>query len=98
MWTNGENLFRPHNLRRSSRTLSIERSYARLSGARSNKKLLLVEQFRNDAEFKLRHRRLTELETERAKLTTTMVLKERKVPRETHRFVKGDFTRPAEQV
>jgi hypothetical protein len=61
-------------------------------------KLLVVEQFRNDPDLKARHNRLTELEKQKAKLTTTMVLEERKVPRETHRLIKGDFTRPGERV
>ncbi len=49
----------------------------------------------NDADFKERNIRLTKLESSQPKAITTLVMVERKEPRETHIFTKGDFTRPA---
>jgi mono/diheme cytochrome c family protein len=52
----------------------------------------------DDADFKTRHTRLTRLERKEAKPVTTLVMQELKQPRETHLFIKGDFTRPADKV
>ena len=49
----------------------------------------------DDADFKERNRRLTKLESKQPKPITTLVMVERKEPRETRIFTKGDFTRPA---
>ncbi len=51
-----------------------------------------------DPEFKPRQRRLSELEKAARKPVTTLVLRELPAPRESHVFVKGDFTRPGEKV
>jgi hypothetical protein len=52
----------------------------------------------DDEDFKERNRRLTKLESKQPKPITTLVMVERKQPRETHIFTKGDFTRPAALV
>jgi hypothetical protein len=46
-----------------------------------------------DQDFKARNDRLTKLETSKAGVVSTMILAERKEPRMTHLFIKGDFTR-----
>ncbi len=51
-----------------------------------------------DAEFKVRNAKLAALEKGASKRVTTLVMQELKEPRETHLFLKGDFTRPAEKV
>jgi mono/diheme cytochrome c family protein len=52
----------------------------------------------NDQDFKARNDRLTKLETSKAGVVTTLILAERKEPRPTHVFLKGDFTRKGEAV
>jgi hypothetical protein len=52
----------------------------------------------DDADFKERNARLTKLESNQPKPITTLVMVERKEPRDTHIFTKGDFTRPADRV
>ena len=52
----------------------------------------------NDDEFKSRNTRLAALERGTTKRVTTLVMQELKELRETHLFIKGDFTRPAEKV
>ncbi|MFZ4763362.1 MAG: PSD1 and planctomycete cytochrome C domain-containing protein [Roseimicrobium sp.] len=52
----------------------------------------------NDAEFKGLNDRLIEIETDLANNVTSLVLKELPEPRQTHLFIKGDFTRPADVV
>jgi hypothetical protein len=52
----------------------------------------------DDNEFKSRNARLAALERGTAKRVTTLVMQELKEPRETHLFIKGDFTRPADKV
>jgi hypothetical protein len=52
----------------------------------------------NDSEFKGLNDRLTELEKEEASQVTTLVMRDLPQPRETHVFVKGDFTRPTDIV
>ena len=41
---------------------------------------------------------ITEHKKTRPRVTTTLVMAQRKTPRSSHRFVNGDFTRPAEKV
>ena len=41
---------------------------------------------------------ITKHKKTRPRVTTTLVMAQRKTPRASHRFVNGDFTRPAEQV
>ena len=41
---------------------------------------------------------LAKLKKTRPKAATTMVMAKRREPRTTHRFIQGDFTRPAEEV
>jgi hypothetical protein len=48
--------------------------------------------------FRVLNDRYTELDTMLNGGVTTMVLKESAVPRKTHVLIKGDFTRPAEEV
>ncbi len=52
----------------------------------------------NDTEFKSRNTRLATLERGTARRVTTLVMQELEKPRETHLFIKGDFTRPADKV
>ncbi len=52
----------------------------------------------NDAEFKGINDRLNELESEEASRATSLVMQELSQPRKTQLFIKGDFTRPAEEV
>ncbi len=52
----------------------------------------------NDSEFKGINDRLIELESEEASRATSLVMQELSQPRKTHLFIKGDFTRPAEEV
>ena len=52
----------------------------------------------NDQEFKAKEARLRELENGRARLISTLVMAERKEPRETHLHIKGDFTRKGKLV
>ena len=47
----------------------------------------------DDPEFKQRHTKLTNLERRQPKPITTLVMVERKEPRESFIFIKGDFTR-----
>ncbi len=62
-------------------------------------KRLVFAAFRpDDSEFKPRQRRLSELEKAARKPVTTLVLRELPAPRESHVFIKGDFTRPGEKV
>jgi mono/diheme cytochrome c family protein len=52
----------------------------------------------DDAEFKSRNTKVTALEKNRNKPITTLVMRELDKPRETHLFIKGDFTRPSDAV
>jgi hypothetical protein len=52
----------------------------------------------DDAEFKSRNSKLVKLEKNERKPVTTLVMQELKAPRETHVFIKGDFTRPSDSV
>jgi hypothetical protein len=55
--------------------------------------------FRPDnPDFKSRQAKLTKLEKKEPRPITTLVMQERKEPRETFVFTKGDFTRPASKV
>lgn len=49
-------------------------------------------------EAKAHKRAIDRIRRRAPKPTTTMVLQERKTPRETHRLIQGDFTRPGERV
>ncbi|MFN7139084.1 MAG: PSD1 and planctomycete cytochrome C domain-containing protein [Limisphaerales bacterium] len=62
-------------------------------------KLLLVDQVRkDDKEYREQKDKFLKLERRKPQVTTTMVLAERKEPRKTHLFIKGDFTRLGEEV
>lgn len=52
----------------------------------------------NDQEFKAKEERLSEVENGTARLISTLVMEERKEPRETHVHIKGDFTRNGDKV
>lgn len=52
----------------------------------------------DDPEFKSRDANLDKLEKRRPKPVTTLVMRELPEPRESHIFIKGDFTRPSERV
>jgi hypothetical protein len=51
-----------------------------------------------DQDFKARNDRLTKLEMSKAGVVSTMVMAERKEPRLTQLFIKGDFTRKGDVV
>ena len=60
---------------------------------------ILYAQFAfNDSEFKGINDRLIELESEEASRATSLIMQELSQPRKTQLFIKGDFTRPAEEV
>ncbi|MGI8965272.1 MAG: DUF1549 domain-containing protein, partial [Limisphaerales bacterium] len=62
-------------------------------------KLALLDQLRqDDADYKKRKSKLTKLEKKKPVFINTMVLEERKKPRESYLFIKGDFTRHGEIV
>ena len=52
----------------------------------------------NSDERKKLANQLAQLKKAKPKAATTLVMAQRKLPRDTHRFVKGDFTRKAEKV
>jgi len=52
----------------------------------------------DDTDFKGRNAKLEKLEKREPKPVTTLVMRELAKPRETVRFINGDFTRPAEKV
>ncbi|HXG48835.1 MAG TPA: DUF1553 domain-containing protein [Methylomirabilota bacterium] len=68
--------------------------------ARTRKqKRIVYAAFRpEDAEFKQRNARVTQLEKNQPKPVTTLVMRELDKPRDTHVFIKGDFTRPGAKV
>ena len=51
-----------------------------------------------DEGYKKLRERLKKLKSDTPKVTTTLVMRELPEPRETHVFIKGDFTRPGEKV
>ncbi len=51
-----------------------------------------------DEGYKKLQERLKKLKGDLPRITTTLVMRELPEPRETHVFIKGDFTRPGEQV
>ncbi len=60
---------------------------------------IIYEEFAfNDSEFKGINDRLTELEKEESNRVTTLIMRDLPEPRETHLFIKGDFTRPTDVV
>ncbi len=62
-------------------------------------KLVLLDQVRkDDKEFIARKDKFLKLEKRKPQVTTTMVMAERKEPRQTHIFIKGDFTRHGDEV
>ncbi|QIF05731.1 PSD1 and planctomycete cytochrome C domain-containing protein [Roseimicrobium sp. ORNL1] len=61
-------------------------------------RLLYVQFAFNDAEFKGLNDRLTDVQAELATKTTSLIMRDLPEPRETHLFIKGDFTRPDEVV
>lgn len=62
-------------------------------------KLVLVDQILSDDQiYKQEKEKFLKLEKKKPQFTTTMVMQERKEPRDTHLFIKGDFTRHGEKV
>jgi hypothetical protein len=53
---------------------------------------------RDDSQVKTMQTRISEIDRELARANSTMVLSERSQPRQTFVYIKGDFTRPDEQV
>ena len=51
-----------------------------------------------DEGYKKFQERLKNLKSDTPKITTTLVMRELPEPRETHVFIKGDFTRPGEKI
>jgi len=52
----------------------------------------------DDADFKQRNAKLTRLEKSSSKPVSTLVMRELPKARDTHVFIKGDFTRPSQTV
>ncbi len=51
-----------------------------------------------DSQVKIMQTRISEIDRELARANSTMVMSERSQPRQTFVYIKGDFTRPDEQV
>jgi hypothetical protein len=64
----------------------------------SHKRTLYAQFSFNDPEFKGINDRLTDVEAELANKVTSLVMQEMPEPRKTNLFIKGDFTRPADEV
>lgn len=62
------------------------------------RELFSIEVGKIDSAYQTLQQRVEELAAEVAGVATTLVMEERDTPRATHVFIKGDFTRPAEQV
>jgi Protein of unknown function (DUF1553)/Protein of unknown function (DUF1549)/Planctomycete cytochrome C len=62
------------------------------------RELFSIEVGKIDAAYQALLQRVAELEEQVAGITTTLVLAERNTPRTTTVFIKGDFTRPAQEV
>ncbi len=62
------------------------------------RELFSIEVGKIDAAYQALLQKLGELEEQVAGVTTTMVMEERQTPRKTHVLIKGDFTRPADEV
>ncbi|HKX63412.1 MAG TPA: PSD1 and planctomycete cytochrome C domain-containing protein, partial [Verrucomicrobiae bacterium] len=62
-------------------------------------KRIIYAAFRpDDADFKQRNAKLTRLEKSSSKPVSTLVMRELPKGRDTHVFIKGDFTRPSQTV
>ena len=57
-----------------------------------------IEVGKIDSDYQTLWQEMEELAAKVAGITTTLVMQERETPRETHVFIKGDFTRPAQAV
>jgi hypothetical protein len=90
--TDEEKMKMPANLRRS---LEIDR---RKRSASQVRELFAVEVGKIDSDFQTLLQRFDELQGQAKGEATTLVLEERKTPRTTNVFIKGDFTRPAAEV
>ena len=65
---------------------------------RKQKRMVYAAFHSDDSEFKQRDAKLRKLEKQQPKPVTTLVMVERKEPRESFVFIKGDFTRKGEVV
>lgn len=74
----------------------LEMPADKLSAAQ--KKSLTEAMLAGDSGYKKKQGELAKLKKSTPSVTTTLVMSERKEPRETHVFIKGDFTRPSEVV
>jgi hypothetical protein len=61
-------------------------------------KIVLLDPIGKGDEYKKQKAALAKLEKEKPKIVTTMVLQERKEPRDSFVFIKGDFTRHGDPV
>ncbi len=77
------------------KSLAIETSKR---NANQMRELFAIEVGKIDSEYQSLQQRLEQLDSEVNGVVTTMVLQERHTPRKTTVFIKGDFTRPAEEV
>lgn len=64
----------------------------------AQKQLVFAAFIDQDASVKPHRKAIAALKNGAPKIVTSMVVRERKEPRETHRLTQGDFTRPAERV
>lgn len=62
------------------------------------RELYSIEVGKIDAAYQALLQKVAELEEQVAGITTTLVMAERETPRTTNVFIKGDFTRPAQEV
>lgn len=62
------------------------------------RELFSIEVGKIDAAYQALLQRVGELQEQVAGVTSTLVLEERQTPRKTHVLIKGDFTRPADEV
>ena len=83
-------------LSRSSRKiLGVERSKR---NGKQNRELFAIEVGKANAEFRSLQQQVAKLHKEVHGVATTMVMQERMEPRKSTLLIKGDFTRPADEV
>ncbi len=75
--------------------LELERDQRKTKQIRE---LFAIEVGKIDADYQTLLQRVEELAEQVAGVTTTLVMQERETPRTTHVYIKGDFTRPAQEV
>jgi hypothetical protein len=67
-------------------------------GEKQKLKLFAMEVGKTNPDFQALQKRVQELEAQVKSAATTLVMQERREPRKSTVFIKGDFTRPADEV